>query len=462
MTVNITATITDTTGDAVVGARVNAKLFVPDVLSDFVVPEDSNVTGTTDANGQAVLALWPNSSNTDINTYYRVRAWDPATKAKIMDVCAYVDTAANLEDIAYNCRTASDDAGGTSESAALASHIANTGDPHSAAGYLKGYSDEDGNTWAGYGALAAFTPFGEDGITAFGYNALGANVDGNDNSAFGSASLSNNVNGVLNTACGSLSLLSNVDGVANSAFGGFALEGNVDGTQNSAFGVGALSSGVSAYNNSGFGYGALTANVSGINNTAVGHQSLYTLNGLNNCSGIGAGASVTGSNQVQLGNSSTTTYVYGTVQNRSDERDKADIKDTALGLEFINALRPVDYRFDMREDYRPDIPGPISDGATDEEKAAHEDAMTTWREASKLSNITPDGSRKRSRFHHGLIAQEVRSAMEAIGVDFGGFQDHSINGGDDVMSIGYDELIAPLIKAVQELAARVADLEAGK
>src|SRR3546814_13145999 len=60
---------------------------------------------------------------------------------------------------------------------------------------------------------------------------------------------------------------------------------------------------------------------------------------------------ISGANQVQLGDSATTSYVYGTVQNRSDARDKADIRDTQLGLDFIKALRPVDYRWDMREDY---------------------------------------------------------------------------------------------------------------
>jgi hypothetical protein len=40
------------------------------------------------------------------------------------------------------------------------------------------------------------------------------------------------------------------------------------------------------------------------------------------------------------------------------------------------------------------------------------------------------------------------------GVDFGGCQDHTINGGDEVRSLGCTELIAPLINAVQELATR--------
>ena len=72
-------------------------------------------------------------------------------------------------------------------------------------------------------------------------------------------------------------------------------------------------------------------------------------------------------------------------------------------------------------------------------------------ESNDISNISSDGSKKRSRFHHGLIAQEVKAILDEKGIDFGGFQDHSVCGGQDVMSIGYDELIAPLIKSIQEL-----------
>ena len=86
--------------------------------------------------------------------------------------------------------------------------------------------------------------------------------------------------------------------------------------------------------------------------------------------------------------------------------------------------------------------------------------MAAWREASKISALTHDGSKKRSRYHHGLIAQEVKAVLDAQGIDFGGYQDHKVKGGEDVLTIGYDELIAPLIKAIQELTARVQALEA--
>ena len=66
---------------------------------------------------------------------------------------------------------------------------------------------------------------------------------------------------------------------------------------------------------------------------------------------------------------------------------------------------------------------------------------------------------KRTRFHHGLLAQDVRAAIERTGLDFGGFQDHAVAGGDDVLSLGYEELIAPLIKAVQQLSSQVDQLQ---
>ena len=50
--------------------------------------------------------------------------------------------------------------------------------------------------------------------------------------------------------------------------------------------------------------------------------------------------------------------------------------------------------------------------------------------------------------------------VQETGVDFGGFQWHGHNGGEDVYTMGYTELIAPLIKAVQELSARADDLSA--
>lgn len=171
-------------------------------------------------------------------------------------------------------------------------------------------------------------------------------------------------------------------------------------------------------------------------NTFLGYGAGNQATNYENSTCVGRASNVTGSNQVQLGDNQTTVYVYGTVQNRSDKRDKADIRDTILGLDFIMKLRPVDYRWDMRDFYR-----------------------DVNLEAGETIEVKKDGSRKRKRFHHGLIAQEVKETMDSLGLDFGGLQDHSIRGGDDILSIGYDEFIAPLIKAVQELSLKVKDLE---
>ena len=81
-------------------------------------------------------------------------------------------------------------------------------------------------------------------------------------------------------------------------------------------------------------------------------------------------------------------------------------------------------------------------------------------ETHEATPVTKDGSRKRNRFHHGLIAQEVKEVADAQGVDFAGYQDHKVNGGGDKLTLGYGEFIAPLIKAVQELSAENEALKA--
>lgn len=252
------------------------------------------------------------------------------------------------------------------------------------------------------------------------------------NTSLGTDSLNNVSTGTNCTGIGFESGRSGANAARNSSVGSLSLNANTNGNDNSCIGYESLRFTNGGFRNSALGSGALRMNVNGSDNAGVGFDSLRLLqNGnnnqfLSNCSGLGNDSRVSGSNQVQLGNSLTTTYVYGTVQNRSDERDKEGIRDTVLGLDFINSLRPVDYKWNMREDY-------------------HE-----LKNGEVVFNEN-DGSKTRSRYHHGLIAQEVQNIIKETGVDFGGFQDHSMSeGGCDVMSIGYDELIAPLIKAFQE------------
>ena len=371
-----------------------------------------------------------------------------------------------------------------------------TGFLNTASGHAALYYNTTGsyNTASGHAALFSNTTGNHN--AAIGINALYSNTTGSYNTASGRNALYYNTTGIQNTASGNAALFSNTTGDYNTASGINALFFNTTGNQNTASGHAALRSNTTGNYNTASGRSALNFNTTGDNNTASGHAALTTNTTFSNIGGFGFNAQVTASNQIQLGDASTTTYAYGAVQNRSDIRDKADVRDTELGLEFVNALRPVDFKWDMREDYRPEAPKSVakptelkepkklSEDASDVEKANYEVEKAKydedkakyaeelaayeayvilkdkWLEDVKLANITHDGSKKRSRFHHGLIAQEVKAVLDAKGIDFGGFQDHSIKGGDDVLSIGYNELIAPLIKAVQELSAEVAALKA--
>ena len=182
---------------------------------------------------------------------------------------------------------------------------------------------------------------------------------------------------------------------------------------------------------------------------------------------MGRGAQVTGQNQVQLGNSTTTTYAYGAVQNRSDKRDKTDVHNSDLGLEFIQKLRPVKFRWDYRDDYINELfPKPKREDFIDKSvvnEAAYAQALQAHQAERHAFMQNPDerkdGSKARQRYHYGLIADELKGTLDELGVDFGGYQDHGINGGMCVKSVGYEELISPLIKAVQELSAQVDDLK---
>lgn len=305
--------------------------------------------------------------------------------------------------------------------------------------------------------------------TALGSRALSASNTGSSNTAIGNDAMVSAGNGSSNTAVGSLALPNNTTGYQNVAVGVNALNVNSTGSNNVAVGRYAAQANTEGFGNVSIGEQSLASNTTGNYNTAIGTGANSGGPANSNTTAIGYQATVTGSNQVQLGNSSTTTYAYGAVQNRSDARDKADVRDTMLGLEFINALRPVDFKWDMRDDYFEEVDEevevPVYEttevgiGILDEAGREFTRAETTViykTEHRRVRRELPkDGSKKRGRFHHGLIAQELKQVIDHLGIDFGGLQDHSLNGGKDVMSIGYEELIAPLVKAVQQLSAEV-------
>ncbi|NDO45478.1 phage tail protein [Clostridium sp. MD294] len=222
--------------------------------------------------------------------------------------------------------------------------------------------------------------------------------------------------------------------VGTIAIGEFALQNVITGEYNVALGYLALYSLTKSSNNCAIGYKTLTNCKTGNYNTALGASALENLTTYTNCTGLGYNAQVTGSNQIQLGNTSVTVYAQKALVVRSDARDKLDIEDSPLGLNFIMKLRPRKYRMNSREAYF--------------EQGKERDFTAT-----------NDGSKAGKRPHYGLVAQEVKEVMNDLGVDFAGYLDSKIDGGEDVLSLGYAEFIAPMIKAIQQQQHMIEQLQ---
>lgn len=122
----------------------------------------------------------------------------------------------------------------------------------------------------------------------------------------------------------------------------------------------------------------------------------------------------------------------GTI-NTSDARTKNDVLASDLGLGFINALRPVSFRFNVGRN------------------VVSEDGLNV---------VTPVAGTRR---HYGLLAQEVQATLAMLGkggADFAGWCLDDSDDPDSGQGLRYDQFIAPLIQAVQELSAQVTALEA--
>ena len=91
----------------------------------------------------------------------------------------------------------------------------------------------------------------------------------------------------------------------------------------------------------------------GHTNTVIGHDAGGNITtGFNTtCIGYDAdAASATGGNEVVLGNSSITALRCATqsISSLSDKRDKTDIVDLPIGIDFVNKLKPVKFKWDIR------------------------------------------------------------------------------------------------------------------
>jgi len=251
--------------------------------------------------------------------------------------------------------------------------------------------------------------------TAIGYYALNALNAGYNNTAVGRHAGLALTTGYENVAVGNRAMDTgtNIQAsvmVGNAAGSGMTSGGN-DVYVGTASGVKA-SPGSSGGNNTGIGTSALRVDGSQDYKwcTVVGGQSapMTAATGMENYTGLGYDTySFAASNKVRAGNAAVTAaHVQVAWTATSDRRLKRDIADLDLGLALVNALRPVSFR-------------------------------------RKNGNDTEE---------LGFVAQEVQSALPRplgmLSVDV-----------DGTYMLRKDDLIAVLVKAVQELTARVKELE---
>jgi hypothetical protein len=336
-------------------------------------------------------------------------------------------------------------------------------------------------TAIGYRALATSTitagvGLDWEGSTAVGYKALETSNPSSQtyNTAVGAASLKALTIGGLNTAIGNAAARSQTTGSSAVAIGVQAAEynttssgyvaigykaANLATTQNAgtvAIGTESLAFATTAsynpaiYNtrNTAVGYRTLygldaeSTGVSGSTNTALGYTAGGNLiQGSNNTIiGNAAQASTTTvSNEITLGNSSITTLrcQVTSITSLSDQRDKHSIEDLPVGLALINALRPRRYKWDKRDWYINEVER--EDGTTD------------------YVPVPQDGSRAQNDWNEGFVAQEAKAALEAAGASWFPLV-YETNPEKLEMSAG--KLIPVLVKAIQELTARLEALEA--
>jgi trimeric autotransporter adhesin len=289
-----------------------------------------------------------------------------------------------------------------------------TGENNVAFGFGSSFNNMSGNENTAVGALALQANT-TSGNTAVGCKSLKSNTVGNGNTANGFLALEFNTIGSENTAIGSFSMRNNTTGVASTSVGSASLSNNTVGLQNTAIGAYALYLNSAGNYSTAIGYNALLNNTTGSNNTSIGYESLFTNTTGSNNTAIGNTAlvpSATASNQVRIGNTAITyagTQVAWSVT--SDSRWKENIQPSNLGLNFIKDLKPVFYT-----------------RKNDETK----------------------------KVEYGIIAQELEASLLKNGANTNGI----ITKDDEGMySVRYNDLLAPMIKAIQEQQVLIESLK---
>ena len=182
------------------------------------------------------------------------------------------------------------------------------------------------------------------------------------------------------------------------------------------------------------GYRAGDNLTTGDNNVCIGNNAEVASANNGNSIQIGHNFQGQGSNTFSFGKSGSVvhnTFTSDASWNRtSDVRLKKDIQtNTDLGLDFINDLRTVTYKWKAPSEL-------------DSSFSGYDAAKTEADHTSKM---------------YGFIAQEVKQALDDHNVtDFGGWKTNN----EGIQCISYEMFVMPLVKAVQELSAENEALKA--
>ena len=283
------------------------------------------------------------------------------------------------------------------------------------------------NISIGYSTLAANT--GSNNVVIGSYSSVNLGTSGNsayDNVIIGKSAYNGN-GGYLNVIIGTdASNQASAGSAETTAVGAQSLQKNT-GQGNSGVGTYSLSKVTSGNYNTAIGFRA------GIGSTTDEMNNLSLTTGSNNTfiGNLSRPSSATVSNTITLGNSSIATIraQVTSITALSDARDKKNIESLSIGLDFVNSLNPVKFDWDYRQPEDPmlDADGnPIIEGKVD----------------------IPD---------IGFIAQDLVAVEDETGI--ADYLQLTYRDNPDRLEATQGRLIPILVKAIQELTAKVEELE---
>jgi hypothetical protein len=296
-----------------------------------------------------------------------------------------------------------------------------------------------GNIVIGYAAGRAITS-GEYNLIV-GYTSGAAITTGSANVALGQGCLTQPDTESNNIAIGMDTMNAAIaGGEGNLAIGRYTLDALTSGDENIAIGQAAGSAHTTGVDCVYIGESCGGSNVSGSYKTLIGCNA--DTNGNTDAHEIVIGYNLTGGgqNKIRLGTSGA--YIENDYANNanwahsSDERLKDNIQTDNLGLDFINELRTVTYNWKASDKVDTSLPGYMHPDTTDFDKLSKDTSVTM----------------------NGLIAQEVKAALDKVGADASKYAVWSTDD-DGIQRISESSFVMPLIKAVQELSAKVKALE---